>query len=90
MCCLWGSIEIFRLCSNSIDISVFASRLLLLSSCYNNLEILHYLHENVAGLYETGVFEKTPLHYAAEKCHFSVVDYLVNQKAHINGKKLLR
>jgi len=28
----------------------------------------------------------TPLHYAAEKGHLSVVEYLVNQKADINAK----
>jgi len=28
----------------------------------------------------------TPLHYAAENGHLSVVEYLVNQKADINAK----
>ena len=28
----------------------------------------------------------TPLHFAAEKGHLSVVEYLVNQKADINAK----
>jgi len=81
-----GSIEVFRLCLQSIDISFFVSKLLILSSCYNNLDILHYLYDNVAGLFKIGVFEKTPLHYAAEKGHISIVEYLVDQKVDINAK----
>jgi len=32
------------------------------------------------------MFDMTPLHYAAEHGHLSVVEYLVNQKANINAK----
>jgi len=32
------------------------------------------------------MFNQTPLHWAAWKGHLSVVDYLVNQQAEINGK----
>ena len=32
------------------------------------------------------VFNFTPLHWAALNGHLSVVEYLVNQKADINGK----
>ena len=31
------------------------------------------------------MFNLTPLHYAAENGHLSVVEYLVNQKADINA-----
>jgi len=30
----------------------------------------------------------TPLHYAAQRGHLSVVEYLVNQKADINAKDI--
>jgi len=30
----------------------------------------------------------TPLHYAAQNGHLSVVEYLVNQKAKLNGKNI--
>ena len=33
------------------------------------------------------IFNWTPLHYAAENGHLSVVEYLVNQKADINAKE---
>jgi len=33
------------------------------------------------------MFHMTPLHYATQKGHLSVVEYLVNQKADINAKK---
>ena len=32
------------------------------------------------------IFDRTPLHIAAENGHLSVVEYLVNQKADINAK----
>jgi len=32
------------------------------------------------------ILNETPLHYAAENGHLSVVEYLVNQKADINAK----
>jgi len=32
------------------------------------------------------MFHMTPLHYAADNGHLSVVEYLVNQKADINAK----
>jgi len=32
------------------------------------------------------IFDWTPLHYAAQKGHLSVVEYLVNQKVDINAK----
>ena len=32
------------------------------------------------------MFHQTPLHFAAENGHLSVVEYLVNQKADMNAK----
>ena len=31
------------------------------------------------------IFDRTPLHFAAENGHLSVVEYLFNQKANINS-----
>ena len=54
-----------------------------------HLPLLSYMIENGAdinaqsiGMFSTG----TPLHYAAQNGHLSVVEYLVNQKAEINVK----
>jgi len=43
-----GSIEIFRLCLQVIDISEYISKLIIFASCYNNLDLLCYFHENGA------------------------------------------
>ena len=40
------------------------------------------------GFSPTLVSFQTPLHYAAEKGHLHVVEYLVNQKADINEKNI--
>jgi len=81
-----GSIEIFHLCTDSNDISGFIIRLVLLSSFYNNLDLLSYFCENGAYINAKDNEENTPLHLAAAYGHLSVVEYLVNQKADINAK----
>jgi len=43
-----GSIEIFRLCLQVIDISEIFPKLIIFASCYNNLDLLCYFHENGA------------------------------------------
>ena len=84
-----GSIEIFRLCLQTIDISEYISKLILLASCYNNLDLLCFFHENGADLTQKEDLKKAPLHFAAENGHLSVVEYLVNQKADINDKDIM-
>ena len=81
-----GSIEIFRLCMQTKMDPEFFSKLLFLASCFNNLDILRFLHENGADINSKSKDNWTPLHYAADKGHLSVVEYLVNQKADINAK----
>jgi len=81
-----GSIEIFRLCIQTIDISGYSLKLLFMASCYNNLDLLRYLHENGVDLNSKEIFYNTPIHYAAENGHLGVVDYLINQGADINAK----
>jgi len=81
-----GSIDIFHLCLQAVDVSGFISKLLFLASCYNNLDILRFLHENGAELNQEDNGKITPLHRAAQYGHHGVVEYLVNQKAEINAK----
>jgi len=81
-----GSIDIFHLCLQAVDVSGFTSKLLFLASCYNNLDILRFLHENGAELNQEENGKITPLHKAAQYGHLCVVEYLVNHKADINAK----
>ena len=43
---------------------------------------------NKASINEKNEYGWTPLHFAADKGHLRVVEYLVNQKADINAKNL--
>jgi len=81
-----GSIEIFQLCLQPIGISCIVSKLVILASCYNSLDLLVFMVENRADINEKTENGKAPLHYAAWNGHLSVVEYLVNQKADINAK----
>jgi len=47
---------------------------------------VQYLTIQGAGIHSKDKDNRTPLHYAAEKGHLSVVEYLVNQKADLNDK----
>jgi len=81
-----GSIEIFRLCLQAVEILGNSFKLIILASCYNNLDLLHYFHDNGAEIIAKDNNDWTPLHYTACYGHLSVVEYLVNQKADINAK----
>jgi len=81
-----GSIEIFQLCLQTIDISELLSKLQFLASFNNNIDILNFLYENGADLTQKDEQLKTCLHYAAQNGHLCAVEYLVHQKADINSK----
>jgi len=82
-----GSIEIFALClQKEIDISCFMTKLSILASCYNNLDLLRYFKENGADLTLKDEIKMTPLHFSSRYGHYSVVEYLINQNAEINAK----
>jgi len=58
---------------------------IFLASCYNDLDLLRFFHENRANNTQNEVVQKTPLHFAAHYGHLCVVEYLVNQKADIKN-----
>ena len=81
-----GSIEIFRLCLQAVEILGNSFKLIILASCYNNLDLLHYFHDNGAEIIAKDNNDWTPLHLATISGHLSVVEYLVKQKADLNAK----
>jgi len=78
-----GSLDLFHLCQDheflSINRACFASE-------FFHIALLDFIKENQFEVDSKDKYGLSPLHYAAQNGHLSVVEYLVNQKADINAK----
>jgi len=80
-----GSFDLFHLCQGQQSVT---PNLVCLASEFSHLPLLVFLIEIGADFYSKVRSDNTPLHYAAQNGHLSVVKYLVNQKADINAKNI--
>jgi len=78
-----GCFDLFHLCQGQQSLT---PKLVCQSSKFFHLSLLVFMIENGSYINAKEESRWTPLHYAAEKGHLSVVDYLLNQKADINAK----
>jgi len=81
-----GCFDLFHLCQ---DEKFLTPNHVCKASVFFHLPLIIFLIENGGDINEKCKDEddKTPLHYAAENGHLSVVEYLVNHKANINAKE---
>jgi len=78
-----GCFDLFHLCQG---LQFVTPNLVCKASEFFNLPLLVFMTENGADIKSKSKDGFNPLHYAAEKGHLSIVEYLVNQKADINAK----
>jgi len=76
-----GCFDLFHLCQGQ---QYVIPNLVCKASQFFHLPLLVFMIENGADINAKGNDDSTPLHFAAENGHLSVVEYLVNQKAVIN------
>jgi len=78
-----GSFELFHICQGQQS---FTPIHVCKASEFFNVPLLVFMIENGADINAKGEYDLTPLHYAANNGHLSVIEYLVNQKADISKK----
>jgi len=78
-----GCFDLFHICQGQ---EFLTPNLVCKASEFFHLPLLVFMIENGIDINCKFKDNQTPLHYAAEKGHLSVVEYLVNQKADINAK----
>jgi len=78
-----GCFDLFHLCQGK---QFFIPSIVCKASEFFHLPLLVFMLENGANINANCKKNWTPLHYAANNGHISVVEYLVNQQADINPK----
>ena len=78
-----GCVDLFHLCKGQQFITPES---VCKASVFCHLSLLGFIIENGADINFKAKKKKSPLHYAVQRGHHSVVLYLVNQKADINTK----
>jgi len=76
-----GSLDLFHLCNHE---NIDYVECLCLASEFCQMPILKFLLENGVNLNSVNQIGWTPLHFAAEKSHLSIIEFLINHGAKLD------
>jgi len=81
-----GCLDLFHYCQVQ---KFLTAESICKASEFCHQSMLEYMVENGADMNTKGENVRTPLHFAAENGHLSVVEYLINQQTDIDAKDIM-